>query len=77
MANCMFHSLYYFFYPKKKDNLAIQFLLCWIIPFWIVLELIPTKLVHYPLPVIPALIMLIATSFYFMINRALFLKYKN
>ena len=56
------------FILRKKDNLAIQFLLCWIIPFWIVLELIPTKLVHYPLPVIPALIMLIATSF--MKNRA-------
>ena len=38
------------------------------------LELIPTKLVHYPLPVIPALIMLIATSFLFYDKQGIILK---
>ncbi|MEE2525988.1 glycosyltransferase family 39 protein [Hyphobacterium sp. HN65] len=34
---------------------AIRFLLAWIIPSWIVFELMPTKLPHYPLPVYAAL----------------------
>lgn len=32
-----------------------RFLLAWLIPAWIVFELMPTKLPHYPLPVYPAL----------------------
>ncbi len=32
-----------------------RFLLVWIIPWWGIVELMPTKLVHYPLPVFPAL----------------------
>jgi len=39
---------------------AIRFLLAWMIPFWIMLELIPTKLPHYILPVLPALMLLLA-----------------
>ncbi len=34
---------------------AARFLLAWIIPSWIVLELMPTKLPHYVLPLYPAL----------------------
>lgn len=37
---------------------AVRFLLAWIVPAWIVLELAPTKLPHYPLPVYPALALL-------------------
>lgn len=37
-----------------------RWLLCWIIPFWIILELIPTKLPHYPLPLYPAIALLMA-----------------
>ncbi|MDZ4869059.1 MAG: glycosyltransferase family 39 protein [Alphaproteobacteria bacterium] len=37
---------------------AVRFLLAWIIPAWIILELAPTKLPHYPLPVYPALALL-------------------
>ncbi len=32
-----------------------RFLLVWVVPWWVLVELIPTKLVHYPLPVYPAL----------------------
>jgi 4-amino-4-deoxy-L-arabinose transferase-like glycosyltransferase len=37
---------------------AIRFLLAWLVPAWIVLELLPTKLPHYPLPLYPALALL-------------------
>ena len=36
-----------------------RFLLAWIAPFWVMIELIPTKLPHYPLPVLPAIILLL------------------
>ena len=36
-----------------------RFLIAWAIPFWIVLELVPTKLPNYLLPVFPALALLI------------------
>lgn len=38
--------------PEKA---AWRFLLCWTIPTWIVFEIMPTKLVHYTMPVYPAL----------------------
>lgn len=37
---------------------AVRFLLAWIIPAWVLLELAPTKLPHYPLPIYPALALL-------------------
>jgi 4-amino-4-deoxy-L-arabinose transferase-like glycosyltransferase len=37
---------------------AVRFLLAWIIPAWIILELAPTKLPHYTLPIYPALALL-------------------
>ena len=37
-----------------------KFLLCWIVPAWIVLELVVTKLPHYVLPLYPAVAILIA-----------------
>ena len=36
------------------------FLLAWIIPFWLILEAVPTKLPHYVLPLYPALAILAA-----------------
>ncbi|MCE9522168.1 MAG: glycosyltransferase family 39 protein [Alphaproteobacteria bacterium] len=41
---------------------AVRFLLAWLIPAWIVLELAPTKLPHYPLPLYPALALLCAAA---------------
>ena len=37
----------------------LRFLLAWIIPFWFMIELTPTKLPHYPLPLFPAIILLL------------------
>ena len=39
---------------------STRFLLAWIMPFWLVIELAPTKLLHYSLPVLPAIALLIA-----------------
>lgn len=37
---------------------ASRFLLAWLVPAWLVFELVPTKLPHYPLPLYPALCLL-------------------
>ena len=34
------------------------FCLAWYLPFWILLEIVPTKLPHYPMPAYPALLLL-------------------
>src|SRR5207249_896749 len=39
---------------------AIEFLLAWLVPSWLVLELVITKLPHYVLPLYPAIAILIA-----------------
>ena len=39
---------------------AVKFLLAWLVPSWVVLELVPTKLPHYVLPLYPAIAILIA-----------------
>jgi 4-amino-4-deoxy-L-arabinose transferase-like glycosyltransferase len=39
---------------------AARFLLAWILPSWIVFEIVPTKLPHYVLPLYPAVAILIA-----------------
>ena len=41
---------------------AVRFLLAWLLPSWIVFELIPTKLPHYVLPLYPAVAILIAAA---------------
>lgn len=38
---------------------GMRLLLCYVIPFWIVLELVPTKLPNYLLPVYPALALMV------------------
>ena len=45
-----------------RREAAVRFCLCWILPFWLVLELTPTKLPHYILPTFPALALLIAMA---------------
>jgi len=37
-----------------REAAAWRFLVCWIVPSWIVFEIAPTKLVHYTLPLYPA-----------------------
>jgi hypothetical protein len=41
---------------------GVRFALCWLIPTWLVFEILPTKLVHYTLPAVPALAMLMAAA---------------
>lgn len=38
-----------------RSQPAARFLIAWALPAWIVLELVPTKLPHYVLPLLPAL----------------------
>ncbi|MEO0958052.1 MAG: glycosyltransferase family 39 protein [Pseudomonadota bacterium] len=45
---------------RWQTRLPILFLTCWVVPFWLVLELVPTKLPHYVLPLYPALVGLVA-----------------
>lgn len=45
-----------------RREATVRFLLCWILPFWFVLELTPTKLPHYILPVYPAMALLVALA---------------
>ena len=48
-------------WTQRKDA-GIRFALCWLIPTWLVFELLPTKLAHYTLPAVPALAMLMAAA---------------
>ncbi len=43
---------------RRRKEPAIRFLLAWVLPFWLLFEIIPTKLVHYVLPTYPALAIL-------------------
>ncbi len=45
---------------KSRTAPAVRFCLAWILPAWIVFELVPTKLPHYILPLYPALCLLAA-----------------
>lgn len=46
---------------SMRRQLAVRFLLAWLVPSWIVFELVPTKLPHYVLPLYPAIAILLAT----------------
>ncbi len=43
---------------RERARVPVRFCLAWLVPSWIVLELVPTKLPHYPLPLYPALTLL-------------------
>ena len=45
-----------------RRSRRIVFLLAWIVPFWLILEAIPTKLPHYALPLYPAIAMVAALA---------------
>ncbi|GAN67865.1 ArnT family glycosyltransferase [Acetobacter orleanensis] len=45
---------------KNRALLPVKYLLCWIIPHWVVFEAIATKLPHYVLPTYPAIAILTA-----------------
>lgn len=46
----------------KRDEPGVRFALCWLVPTWLMFELLPTKLVHYELPAYGALAMLMAAA---------------
>ncbi|HTZ37312.1 MAG TPA: phospholipid carrier-dependent glycosyltransferase [Stellaceae bacterium] len=47
---------------RRRAEPAPRFLLAWLVPAWIVLELVPTKLPHYALPLYPALALLAGSA---------------
>ena len=46
----------------RRAEPGVRFALCWLIPAWLMFELTPTKLVHYPLPTYGALAWLAAAA---------------
>lgn len=46
----------------RRAEPAIRFLVCWLVPAWLIFELTPTKLVHYNLPTFGALALLAAAA---------------
>jgi 4-amino-4-deoxy-L-arabinose transferase-like glycosyltransferase len=47
---------------KSRNEPAVRFCLAWIVPTWLVFELITTKLPHYVLQVYPAIAILLALA---------------
>lgn len=45
---------------RNRRNDAVRFCIAWIVPTWIIFEAVPTKLLHYTLPVFPAVALLTA-----------------
>lgn len=45
---------------RRRSESRVAFLLAWIIPTWLLFELVPTKLPHYVLPTYPAIAVLAA-----------------
>jgi 4-amino-4-deoxy-L-arabinose transferase-like glycosyltransferase len=45
---------------RRRNEAPTRFLLAWLIPAWVVIELVPTKLPHYALSLYPALALLTA-----------------
>lgn len=65
----LFPAIAMIFQHLRKDSRsdsplskALRLCIAWIIPFWILIELMPTKLPHYVLPLFPALCVLIGLT---------------
>lgn len=43
---------------RRRRDPEVRFLLAWLVPAWLLFELVPTKLPHYVLPLYPALALL-------------------
>lgn len=54
---------------RERATPAIRFLICWILPTWIIFEFVATKLPHYVLPTYPA-VALIAAAGLFSLKQA-------
>jgi 4-amino-4-deoxy-L-arabinose transferase-like glycosyltransferase len=47
---------------SRRDEAIVRFAAAWLVPSWLVFELAPTKLIHYPLPLYGALAWLAAAG---------------
>ncbi len=47
---------------RERGDDGVALLLGWVVPFWLLLEIVPTKLPHYVLPLLPALAILIVLA---------------
>jgi 4-amino-4-deoxy-L-arabinose transferase-like glycosyltransferase len=47
---------------RERSDRYVRFLLAWLVPSWIVFELVVTKLPHYVLPLYPAVAILVARA---------------
>ncbi|WP_426027048.1 ArnT family glycosyltransferase [Brevundimonas sp. TWP2-3-4b2] len=47
---------------SRRAEPAIRFLVCWVIPAWLIFELTPTKLAHYTLPTFGGMALLAAAA---------------
>lgn len=59
-----------FYGIKERSYFSKRFCLAWIIPSWILFELVPTKLPHYILPLLPPMALLAGTMLYSMASGA-------
>ena len=53
----------------RRAEPAVRFLVCWLVPFWVIFEIAPTKLWHYTLPTFGALALLAAAALTQLIGR--------
>ena len=47
---------------KAKKDIFFKFIIAWLVPAWIMLEIVPTKLPHYVLPLYPAIAITVAKA---------------
>ncbi|WP_411286756.1 ArnT family glycosyltransferase [Phenylobacterium sp.] len=47
---------------RRRGESGVRFALAWLVPAWLLFEMLPTKLVHYPLPAYGALAWLAAAA---------------
>ncbi|MGV3578113.1 ArnT family glycosyltransferase [Brevundimonas sp.] len=47
---------------SRRVEPAIRFLVCWLVPCWLIFEIAPTKLPHYTLPTFGAIALLMAAA---------------
>ncbi|MES2861045.1 MAG: glycosyltransferase family 39 protein [Pseudomonadota bacterium] len=47
---------------SRRAEPAIRFLVCWLVPCWLIFEIAPTKLWHYTLPTFGAIALLMAAA---------------
>ena len=47
---------------SRRAEPAIRFMVCWLVPCWLIFEIAPTKLAHYTLPTFGAIALLMAAA---------------